>query len=162
MAHHTTSILKKMTALLLCACMIASFAACGKNNGSGDREPTKEAEATPGETTPTAEATPSENVTPGAEATPTQAVTPTLTVAPTESITPAATTPTPGEEDLTPTPQITATPVVRDGANYKISTTAYDVEADIRRQSDIVVEDKSGKTVFNASEYAAAHRSEWG
>ncbi len=148
-------------AVLLCACMIASLAACGKNSSNRDNEPAREAAATPGEMTPTAEATPSEAVTPGAEVTPTQAATPTLTVAPTESITPATETPTPGEEEPALTPEITATPVVRDGANYKITTTAYDVEADIRRQSDIVVEDKSGKTVFNASEYAAAHRSEW-
>ncbi|MBP5410779.1 MAG: hypothetical protein J6Y26_02595 [Lachnospiraceae bacterium] len=163
MAHHTTSILKKITALLLCACMLTSLAACGKNGGNGDSEPTQQVSVTPSEaeTTPTAEATPSENVTPGAEATPTQAATPTLTVAPTESITPAAETPTPGEEDLTPTPQITATPVVRDGENYKITTTAYNVEEDVRRQSEIVVEDKSGKIVFKASEYAAAHRSGW-
>lgn len=67
MAHHTTSILKKMTALLLCACMLTSLAACGKNGGNGDSEPTQQVSVTPSEaeTTPTAEATPSENVTPG-------------------------------------------------------------------------------------------------
>ena len=154
-------------AVLLCACMIASLAACGKSGDGGENktttQPAQEASVTPEKTeaTPTAEATPSEAVTPGAEVTPTQAATPTLTVAPTESITPATETPTPGEEDLTPTPQITATPVVRDGEHYKITTTAYDVEEDIRRQAEIVLEDKSGRTVFKASEYATAHRSEW-
>ena len=151
MSIQTKAVWKKLAAVLLCVCMTASLAACGKSGNGGENGQKREATVTPGET----EATPTQEITPAQE-------TPAVTATPTAATTPGVTEAVPTPEEPTPTPAMGRKPEVRTGETYTIETITYGNSNDPGRQSDITVKNTSdGSVVFCASDYLKDHQSEW-